>query len=732
MEFKMKKDIYAHSANKKGKWQILEEHLNNVAAIASDFAKEFNSSEWAYNIGLLHDIGKASEDFQEYLQKSANIDSDEDGGYIQRTNHSGAGAIFSMRKYNLMGKVLAYCIAGHHAGLANWYLGVSALSLRIGDKGNGRDNKYFDEQVKEYAEKLSKLLKNDLPQPQLKNCLNDLHLWIKMLYSCLVDADFLDTEKFLDEEKYYSRSKFDSISKLSDKFFKYMADKINKADKTKLNKIRKDIFDYCKNSAGKNSGFFELAVPTGGGKTLSAMAFAFEHAVKYNKNRIIYVIPYTSIIEQTSKILKDILGSENVVEHHSNIDPDKETESSRLACENWDAPIIVTTNVQFFESLYANKSSKCRKLHNIANSVIILDEAQMLPLELLYPCIDILKQLVNNYKTTILFSTATAPYLPEIERIEKIIPDSMKLYDELKRVNYNFRVKDSVNDTWESIADKIKQYKQVLCVVNTRRDCYDLHKLMPKGTIHLSALMCAQHRSKIIAEIKERLKNKEEIRVVSTQLVEAGVDIDFPIVYRAFAGLPSIIQTAGRCNREGKAEKGEVFIFKPPNAIPAGLMRKSADVTKDLMRCDDFVIDSAEISKKFFEYLIVRANSTGDKEYKKDLVDEAAQDNFEFSSYSDKFNIIDDKCSKPIIVKYDKSEELISTLRYAGISKDLMRKLQRYTVNIPPNKFKEIQSKGLIEEIQEGIFAQDAKDFYSEDVGLNVFDDKYGITIEQI
>lgn len=739
----MSKEIYAHSANDKGRSQTLLEHSDNVAELASTFAMNFNSQDWAYDIGLLHDLGKSSKAFQDYLQKSSNQDSDEDGDYVPKTNHSGAGAIYAVKELKHIGKVMAYCIAGHHAGLGDYY---PSIQRRIGETGDGYDKKYFDQQVDEYVQNSRLNLKNDLSSPKLNDPLNDMHLWIRMLYSCLVDADFLDTEKFLNEKEYKERSKFNSLNDLYNKFYEKYNEKYNILNKnvvpTDLNKIRKDIFDCCIESANKVSGFFELAVPTGGGKTLSAMAFAFEHAKRHNKDRIIYVIPYTSIIEQTAKILKDILGNENVIEHHSNIDPNKETENSRLACENWDSPVIVTTNVQFFESLYANKSSKCRKLHNIANSIIILDEAQMLPTELLYPCIDVMKQLVNNYKTTILFSTATPldfseemtkidPKFPTISQIEKIVPANMNLYNKLKRVNYNFPPQSSENESWDKISSKLNQHKQVLCVVNTRKDCYDLFKHMPKGTIHLSALMCAQHRNKKIDDIKNKLKNNEEIRVISTSLVEAGVDIDFPIVFRAFTGLSSIIQTAGRCNREGKLDNGEVFVFNGPTAIPNGLMRKSADSTKDLMCQANFQINSADISKEFFKLFVSKANELGYKKLNEALVQDACSCKFQFSTYAKNFNLIDDKYNKAVIVKYNNSD-LIDKLRYVGINKNLMRKLQRYIVNIPDTKFRNIQSNGLIEEVRDGIFVQDADGFYDEEIGLNIFDDKYGLEIGQI
>ncbi|MDR1160316.1 MAG: CRISPR-associated helicase Cas3' [Syntrophomonadaceae bacterium] len=719
----MQKDIFAHSANKSGQWQLLEDHLQMTASMAESFAESFNSAGWAYNIGLLHDLGKASDAFQEYLKKVSNVDSDEDGAYVPKTNHSSAGAVYSVERYKEAGKIMAYCIAGHHAGLADWYPGKTkpkALSQRLNE-----DRQYYEE-LKPFAIELSNLLKNFIPPPFIKTE-EDFHLWIRMLFSCLVDADFLDTEQHMSGDK--ERGLFLSIPVLSDIFLKYLGDFTKSAKQTNINKIRLEILEACKHAADTKSGFFEITVPTGGGKTLSSLAFAFKHALKYKKTRIIYVIPYTSIIEQTAKILKSILGEDNVIEHHSNIDPEKETEKSRLACENWDAPIIVTTNVQFFESLYANKPSKCRKLHNIANSIIILDEAQMLPPELLYPVEEILTQLINNYKCSIVFSTATQPYFEKIENITKIVPASMCLYEKLKRVNYHFPQADAKKETWENVAEKLERYKQVLCVVNTRRDCYELYKLMPFGTIHLSALMCAEHRSKKIELIKEKLKRGEEIRVISTQLIEAGVDIDFPVVFRAFAGLTSIIQTAGRCNREGKMEKGKVFIFNPPKLSPAGLMRKSEDAAREIISSDNFEIDNVETARKFFRSLIKRANYTGDKEFKEMLVKDAQEGKFQFATYAEEFSIIDNNCAKPVIVEYNKSIELINHLRYGSISRNLMRKLQRYTVNLPENKFKELEAAGLIEETPNGIFVQSVKGFYGEDCGLNVFAENYGIDI---
>jgi len=323
-------------------------------------------------------------------------------------------------------------------------------------------------------------------------------------------------------------------------------------------------------------GIYTLTVPTGGGKTLSSMGFALNHAVKYGKHRVIYVIPYTSIIEQTADQFRAIFG-EAVIEHHSNLDSTdeaKENARSRLACENWDAPVIVTTTVQFFESLFASRTSRCRKLHNIVNSVVILDEAQLLPPDFLAPILEALKELQKNYGVTVVFCTATQPALGPhktmdfdfkgIDGMKEIMDDPAMLHKALKRTEIR-QVRNLEPLTWDDVAGEITNNESVLCIVNRRDDARTLWELLPEGSIHLSALMCGAHRVRKIKEIKERLRNGVPTRVVSTQLVETGVDVDFPVVYRAMAGLDSIAQAAGRCNREGLRAKGKVFVFTPPS-----------------------------------------------------------------------------------------------------------------------------------------------------------------------
>ncbi|RPI76687.1 MAG: CRISPR-associated endonuclease Cas3'', partial [Desulfobacteraceae bacterium] len=396
-----RKKYYAHS--KEGcppeEWQLLEEHLALVAKKASEFAAKFDSADWAWNAGWLHDVGKAADEFQAYLLRENGMDDFEyDLSGKGRVNHSGAGAAFAEEKFgSIIGLSLSYIAAGHHAGLPDWFTsdtGNAALTVRLEE---GKHNlKAVYETTREFTNQIKPLHK---PPAFVKPA--NYHFWVRMLYSCLVDADFLDTEAFMQPEKSGQRVGFPSLQVMKRVFDSHME---QFTATTPVNKIRFEILAACRSAAKQSPGFFSLTVPTGGGKTLSSMAFALDHALKYGKDRIIYVIPYTSIIEQTAQIFGRIFGPENVIEHHSNLDPEKETQRSRLASENWDAPVIVTTNVQFFESLFAAKPSRCRKLHHIINSVIIFDEAQLLPPEWLDPCTEAMNELARHLGATILLA----------------------------------------------------------------------------------------------------------------------------------------------------------------------------------------------------------------------------------------------------------------------------------------------------------------------------------------
>jgi CRISPR-associated endonuclease/helicase Cas3 len=717
--------MYAHSLPNRppDEWHPLDKHLRDTAEKARQFAEPWGAGEWAWNAAWLHDIGKADSAFQGYLRRCNGLDDSEyDSGKV---NHSSAGAACAKDRLKDPGQILAYLVAGHHAGLPDWYpadTGNAALEIRLGE---GRENlKRIQSAADEVLTKLRPLTR---PPAFVKP--PNFHLWARMLFSCLVDADCLDTEKFMEEEKSGQRGQFPKLDSLAVPFFQALEKLERDAKKTPVNTIRAEIRRACEEKAVMPKGMFSLTVPTGGGKTLSAMAFALRHALKHGQQRVIYVIPYTSIIEQTGQTLASIFERENVVEHHSNLSPEKETLRSQLAADNWDAPIIVTTNVQFFESLYAAKPSRCRKLHNIVNSVVILDEAQLLPPELLTPCVDVMNDLVRNYGVTLVLATATQPALPKLDPPTEIIPKELNLYERLKRIEFKFPASLHEPTDWKSLATRLQQHDRVLCVVNTRRDCHDLFTLMPEGTIHLSALMCGAHRSEVIAEIKQRLKDEQPIRVISTQLVEAGVDIDFPVVYRALAGLDSIAQAAGRCNREGKlndtGKLGEVHVFVPPKPAPRGLLLKGENTTRELCSLPEFDPSQPDDFTRYFRLFYSRVNDTGSRFYDLLVKDVNPKMYVQFRTAAQEFKLIDDQAQQPIIVRYKDSEQWLAQLRFAGPTREIMRALQRYTVNLPTRMVSAMLADGRLMEIEPikapGIVAQSDLGVYDDKTGMDVY-----------
>lgn len=717
---------------------LLDEHLRGVACFAAKFAESFSNSDWGMASGMLHDLGKGSIGFQDFIRKVTGFEIQGNLGLIpsRGPNHSSHGAVWANENISGTGKVLAYLIAGHHTGLPDWHNAIGG--------GGCLSNRLASDEV----HKLPKLSSNWIQEatdhfipPKSPPCGSGVnpahfHLWIRMLFSCLVDADYLDTERFMDKGKSACRDSKTTLSELKIRFDTYMASLISKAEPTRVNRLRREILTDCQIAADFEPGFFGLTVPTGGGKTLSGMAFALRHALKHDKDRIIIVIPYTSIIEQTAGEYKKIFGTENVLEHHSSLDPETEDLRARLASENWDAPIIVTTNVQLFESLYAAKSSKCRKLHNIVNSVIICDEAQMLPTEYLRPILATMRGLVNSFKVSIVLCTATQPALTgaigsgiakfnglDPDTIREIVHNPEMLGQELQRVVVKQAGK---YEQWQVLAEELAHHPQVLCVVNTRKDCVDLHALMPEGTLLLSANLCGEHRSMKIAEIKSALKNNELIRVISTQLVEAGVDIDFPVVYRAMAGFDSIAQAAGRCNREGKLKesgktiKGKVMVFHPPKLAPPGFLRKGADAGAEIMRLEPDGCENlrGDIFQRYFKLFYGNGVASFDqKDIHSLLVQDARQQEFQFRTAARKFKLIDDQNQVPVVVWYagkkTSGQQLIGQLRKDGPSRGLFRKLQRFTVTIPERQFAELKDS-VVEEVH-GLWCQ-AVDYAYDDI----------------
>lgn len=704
----------------------LEDHLRAVGELAGEFASTFGASDWGQLAGLWHDLGKYSAAFQSYIARGSGFDPEAHiEGRKGRVNHSSAGALHAVETLGGKGRLLAYLIAGHHAGLPDWHSdehALASLSHRLGE----RQHLHAISEVN-----IPVTILDPAITPSAKPLAGEvgLALWLRMLFSCLVDGDFLDTEQFMACEKALSRGQFSSLDTLLDKLDHHMTKLIADAMPTHVNRVRAEVHRQCCARASDPPGIFSLTVPTGGGKTLSGMAFALRHAVQYNKRRIIYVIPYTSIIEQTAGVFRGIFG-ESVVEHHSNLDPDKETAKSRLASENWDAPVIVTTNVQFLESLFAARTSSCRKLHNIVNSVVVLDEAQLLNPEFLQPIMDVLNLLTQHYGVTFVLSTATQPALHSREGfgwsfkglngVREIMTDPDALYRDLERVTVEMPIDYHTRREWSDLAVELRTHESVLTVVNTRRDCRELHRLMPEGTIHLSAAMCGEHRSQVIEGVRERLKQKLPTRVISTQLVEAGVDIDFPVVYRALSGLDSIAQAAGRCNREGEATRGKVIVFVPPKSSPPGTLRRAEQTTVSLLSGSTNDPMARELFTRYFEQFYVKADSL-DKLGINDLLTRDARElKVQFRTAAEKFKLIDDVESQSILVWYGESPVLIGKLRKDGPERWLMRKLQRYSVNIPRRVVDHLVETGEVEEIWPGIFAQAVSTLYDDSLGVTV------------
>ena len=589
----VRSQYYAHSGASEDRehWHRLSEHLEGTGARAAGFLDTVGGAEFARVAGLLHDLGKYTQEFQDRLS-----------GGRKRVNHSTAGARIAVERYGKhLGKMLAFCIAGHHSGLANGVNGkqTTALEARLKEQVPAPDPIWEQEIA----------LPANLPSPRLiprdpETAGFCAAFFIRMLFSALVDADYLDTEDYFAglEGGTKPRGQHPALGELRERLNAYLDQLAAGAEASPVNDLRHEVLAHVRGKAAESPGLFTLTVPTGGGKTLTSLAFALDHARRHGLARVIYVIPYMSIIEQTAAVFhKALRGGDAeepdfVIEHHSTFDEDRigkreARDKLRLAMENWDAPIIVTTAVQFFESLFSNRPSRCRKLHNVANSVVILDEAQTLPLQYLRPCVTALDELARNWRTSVVLCTATQPALAQsdgfaggFENVRELAPEPKRLYLALKRTRV--RHEGQLDDA--SVAERLRQSPQALCIVNTRRHARELYERMAdaEGAAHLTTLMCARHRRKKLDDIRERLRNGAPVRLIATSLIEAGVDLDFRVVWRAETGLESIIQAAGRCNREGRTEMGDVFVFKPSDEEghkPPPEIGQFADVARSVM-----------------------------------------------------------------------------------------------------------------------------------------------------
>lgn len=684
-----------------GRQQTVEDHLKGTAELAAGFASQFGAEDHGRLVGLAHDIGKYSQEFQKRLHGGPKVD------------HATAGAI-ECAKLDCLWDACA--VIGHHSGLPDFG------NLNIDQSGDptfcGRIKHGIAGGIPPYRNPLS------LEKPGEGSAdLLTLSYWIRMLYSSLVDADFLDTEAFMSGPR--SRM-YDALPVLLERLEAYIAPWWEPTNA--LNARRCEILKTCLEKGNRPRGVYTLMVPTGGGKTVASLAFALRHAVTHGMQRVIYVVPYTSIIEQNAAVFKRILGEQNVLEHHSGVvyDADEETsvltKQKRLAAENWDAPVIVTTAVQFFESVYGNRSSKCRKLHNVANSVLIFDEAQMIPTVHLKPCIAAIGTLAARFQSTAVLCTATQPDLqdlfqrfsPELS-VEELCPGlDLELF---QRVHFQQLGKLSV----ERIGAELSLQPQILCIVNNRREAQQIFDLLPpEGRFHLSTLMVPAHRQETLAVIRQRLLNGEICRVVSTSLIEAGVDIDFPAVWRELAGLDSVLQAAGRCNREGRRRPGEsiVTIFEGEDPAPP-LLRIPIGACREALY-GGAAPDAPDTIRHYFHSLRSLIGENTDKYGIISALEKGISGNMlPFETVAHRFHLIED-ASRTVYIPLEAGEEPVQRILEGTASRMDYRAAGRYSVSVYEGHYQKLLSSGAIQPVDDENAVLRDLGLYSREKGLQL------------
>ncbi len=699
-------------------WEPLERHLQEVAKLAADFADAFGAKDWGYLAGLWHDLGKYLPTFQAKIR-----------GEQTQVEHAAAGAALAtelMRKHGPGALALASVIAGHHGGIPDKAAepeGKTPLKTRL-ESGQ----KHLESIRRLIAEELLKVsdpvqlewmsaLAESKPAANNEGMLT-LSFFTRMLFSALVDADSIMTESFCQPGNERQHIRFDSLSVLLNRLEAVLDEMTGRArGNAMVNARRADILRWCREAAALPPGFFSLNVPTGGGKTLSGLSFALNHAVEHSLRRVIVAVPYLTITQQTSEVYTRLLGAENVLEHHSNLDDSADLEERKpeairrqLATENWASPVIVTTSVQLCESLLSNKRSRCRKLHHIARSVIILDEAQCLPNGCLAPVMHVLKELVARYGCTVVLCTATQPALHHresfkegIPSIQPIIPPEkeLELHRALKRVEIDWSMaREPV--PLEDLVEKVESHTCSLTVVHRKADARNLFRLLkarrPEERVyHLSTNMCSAHRKKVLRRIRAALndwrKRNTPVRVISTQLIEAGVDLDFPVVFRALAGLDSIAQAAGRCNREGRLEGlGQVFVFRSKSLPPPDL-RHAFDESCIVLQQTDYCLDlsNPKIFTRFFAELYQKLDR--DRSAVMPMLKSLSWD-----TAARRFHMIQDEGQVPLIVPYDAEgrRRLEKAQKHLSLGLPLnrahFRSLQAYTISVFQSATKKVQA----------------------------------------
>jgi CRISPR-associated endonuclease/helicase Cas3 len=753
---------YAHTGENpdKSDWELLPVHLKRVAEFAQAFADVFGWGAVASAMGALHDVGKGKADFLNYLEKCFEAERARKSR-PPSPGHSTEGAVIALNRYgDGPGKLMAFGIAGHHAGLANGARaggGIGSLKDRLND-----------------PEPFKLPVDCDLAPAALEGKIPfaafSAAFLTRMLFSCLVDADRLATEAFEAERKgeTVDRGWSGELTTLRDSLNAHLDSLRSKGEA--VDDIRRDILATVRAGAALDPGLFTLTVPTGGGKTLSSLAFALDHAIRHGMRRVIYVIPFTSVVEQTADVFRAALKDDDaVLEHHSAFDAetffknrnDRDDEGAqgelklRQAAENWDRPVIVTTAVQFFESLFSHRPSACRKLHAVAGSVVVLDEAQTLPLHVLRPCLAAIQELARSYHTSLVLCTATQPAVHKengfkdgLRDARELAPDVSELFEKLHRVTVT-RLPEPLGDN--DLTQRLADAPSALCIVNNRRHARELTaKLREKlgeerakeEVFHLSTCMCAAHRRKVLAAVKQRLKDKLPTRVVATSLVEAGVDFSFPVVYRAMAGLESVAQAAGRCNRNNELapDKGQVFVFDPApdeNHKPPRELKQFAEIGKAVLDAHPDPLSPAALTAYFTELYWERGHDQldaleigdgGDKingvlaalgKYRKGH-------NYPFADIGQAFCLIDSPMV-PVIIPFDRGrvDEIIAALRNPDTKHvgGLARRLQPFVVQIPRKARGELLKTGAATAIRADFGDQfimlTNQDLYRPDIGLD-------------
>ena len=731
--------------------QSIEEHCLNVARLARELIYEdedsYGMKDLAYNAGLLHDFGKYRPDFQRYILSVSGANPS--GKVPPKAPHAIVGAIESRRLFDdpMIADTLAYCISGHHRGLYDH----NEMERRL---RHGEHKRWCDacEKLSE-KESLGTTDCDDVGEPY------DLQMAIRMLFSALVDADRLDTEQFmtpdLSAERLRIKGNYASLCTLRERL-RAKTESFSSAPDTPVNRARAYFLESCRtHGAESDPGIYTLSLPTGAGKTISSMAWALEMAIRNHHDRIIYVIPYTSIITQTAMVFREIFGEENILEHHSEVVVEQQGEGdsgddqmSRLKflTENWDAPIILTTNVQFFESLFASKPAKCRKVHSIANSVIVMDEVQALPEGFLSPILSAIDTLSEAFHCSILCCSATQPvydedlnspddgsdYYTPLDTRGDLVPREAKYFVPFDRVDYHL---EPQTVTSQELADRLATEHSVLCVVNSRKDAgqvyralRDLPQVNADEVIHLSRSMCSAHLRRAIKAIKERMREGKPTKVISTQLIEAGVDLDFPCVWRAHSGLGSIIQAGGRCNREGRMERrGQVFVFSlADGSRPFGNIARGCNATKMLLhKLSNKITDPTdpEVIAKYYRLYFKDIPDFDTEGIEKNLTEDPEDINFE--SAAERFKLIDDEGTFPVIVPYmEEGKALVRKIRnHEILTREDYHRMQEYSVSLRQGDYSTLLGHGNIEQIPWG------EDFISVLVDDNCYDSVAGVVI---